>query len=295
MEQSYSSFEDLGFFGYSTGSLEALTYLSPTSCFTVLDQISPGQVEKEIVLDESERWPGWATTLPVLHPSFQERLEKEWHLASQVLVNSEWSKEALVEQGVSAAKIAVVPLAYDPPTARPHMAAPPPDRPLRVLWLGTVNLRKGIPYLLKAAKQLLPRNVEIRIVGPLQITEKARAFAPSNVEFVGRVPRDKVSAQYRDADVFVLPTLSDGFAITQLEAMAHGLPVIATPRCGRVVTDGRDGFVVPVRDADRLAAAIATLDDDRDRIASMSQNALQTSQNYTLSHLAQRLREALPA
>ena len=56
--------------------------------------------------------------------------------------------------------------------------------------------------------------------------------------------------------MFVLPTLSDGFAITQLEAMAHGLPVVATPNCGRVVTDGEDGLIVPPADADALASAI---------------------------------------
>jgi len=69
----------------------------------------------------------------------------------------------------------------------------------------------------------------------LGITPQAVATAPANVEFRGRVTRDRATREYLVADAFVLPTLSDGFAITQLEAMAHGLPVIVTPNCGAVV------------------------------------------------------------
>jgi glycosyltransferase involved in cell wall biosynthesis len=103
------------------------------------------------------------------------------------------------------------------------------------------------------------------------------------------VPRDKTSEYYRWADVFVLPTVSDGFALTQLEAMAHGLPVIATPNCGRVVNDGEDGFLVPARDAEALADAIATLSDDRDRIQNMARRALSTAQEYTINRVADEL------
>jgi glycosyltransferase involved in cell wall biosynthesis len=79
-----------------------------------------------------------------------------------------------------------------------------------------------------------------------------------------------------------LPTISDGFAITQLEAMAHGLPVITTPNCGQVVTDGVDGFIVPVRDSQALADAIARLDGDRPLLRTMSANTLLTVQKYDL-------------
>jgi glycosyltransferase involved in cell wall biosynthesis len=82
--------------------------------------------------------------------------------------------------------------------------------------------------------------------------------------------------------VFVLPTLSDGFAITQLEAMAHGLPVVTTPNCGRVVTDGVDGFIVPARDSRALADALVRLDSDRSLLREMSRNALQTVKRYDL-------------
>ena len=74
--------------------------------------------------------------------------------------------------------------------------------------------------------------------------------------FHGRTGRDEAAAWYERSDVFVLPTISDGFALTQIEAMAHGLPVITTPNCGAVVMDGVDGYIVPSRDSAALAQAV---------------------------------------
>jgi glycosyltransferase involved in cell wall biosynthesis len=162
-----------------------------------------------------------------------------------------------------------------------------------VLWLGSVVLRKGIPYLVEAARTLTAADIEVTVAGPIGITDEAVARAPDNVTFVGAVPRDRVSALYRAADVFVLPTLSDGFGITQVEAMAHGCPVIATPNCGRVVTDGEDGYVVPPRDAEAIAEALRGLVQDRDRVKRMAKVARATAQNYTLDAYARRLLGAL--
>jgi glycosyltransferase involved in cell wall biosynthesis len=155
--------------------------------------------------------------------------------------------------------------------------------------LGSVLLAKGIPYLMEAARKLEEAPIRFSIVGPIHITEQAVASAPSNVTFVGRVSRDETADWYRRADVFVLPTLSDGFAITQIEAMSHGLPVIATPNCGRVVTEGEDGFLVPPRDVDALVDALATFIDTPSRIGAMSKRALETSQTFTLDRVASRL------
>jgi glycosyltransferase involved in cell wall biosynthesis len=109
---------------------------------------------------------------------------------------------------------------------------------------------------------------------------------------LGRITRDHLQHIYRQAHVFVLPTLSDGFAITQLEALSHGLPVVATPNCGRVVTNEVDGLIVPARDGAALAEALARLDADRHRLRWMSSNALLTASKYDLpsnSRLIQKL------
>ena len=278
------------FFGYDTGSLEVLRFLSATDCFTILDQMDPARVEKELVLEEIERWPGWADVKPVLYEPYQERRQKEWELASAVVVNSEWSKEALIKQGVSGEKIHVVPLVYEPPTTLSNENKNNSgDEPLRVLWLGRVNLRKGIQYLVEAADTLKDEPITFNVVGPLKITEKAIRQAPSNMTFSGRVSRDETTDYYQQADVFVLPTLSDGFAITQLEAMAHNLPVVTTPNCGRVVTDGDDGWVIPPRDAEALAQKLVCCVENRSQVREMAQAARSTSEQYSLENVADHL------
>src|SRR5439155_12932216 len=78
-------------------------------------------------------------------------------------------------------------------------------------------------------------------------------------------------------------------AITQIEAMAHGLPVLTTPNCGAVVDHGRDGLIVSAGDAQALAAAIAAFDDDRGRVAAMSEAALAKSRQFSLAAYAARL------
>lgn len=286
------------FFGFSTGSLEVLADLQDRDVLTVVDQVSPGPIEYDIVMEEIERWPDWVSHPPCEAPALQRRVAAEWEAASLVLVNSEWSRSAIVEQGVPDEKIIVVPGAYELPRemeSRSEASSSAADGPLRVLWLGSVVLRKGIPYLVEAARMLEAADVEVTVAGPIGITETAVRNAPANVTFVGEVPRDRVSALYRAADVFVLPTLSDGFGITQVEAMAHGCPVVATPNCGRVVTDGEDGFVVAPRDAEALADALRTLAEDRERVGQMGTVARRTAQDYTLDAYADRLLNAIRA
>ena len=113
------------------------------------------------------------------------------------------------------------------------------------------------------------------------------------MKILGRVTRDQLSAIYRRAHVFVLPTISDGFAVTQLEAMAHGLPVVTTRNCGEVVTDGVDGLLVPARDSQALADALARLNDDRGLLSAMSANALMTVLRYDLPSNARLINESV--
>jgi glycosyltransferase involved in cell wall biosynthesis len=269
------------FFGFNTNSLETLELLKAKNIFTVVDQIDPGLVEEEMILEESARWPGWEKIPGRLPEEYWQRLHQEWDLADAILVNSEWSREALVRQGVAGKKIMVVPLAIE----LGHLNSMQPVHPsgqLKVIWLGSVILRKGIQYLIEAARLLLGENIEFILAGPVGISRQVVDTFPSNVKVIGRVTRDQLSMIYQQGHVFALPTVSDGFAITQLEAMSHGLPVVVTPNCGRVVTDGFDGLVVPARDGLALAKALARLNADRELITEMSRNALETVKNYDL-------------
>lgn len=252
---------DDALFVYNTGALEALQLARRRQVVAVVGQIDPAEAEYARVLTECRRFPEWATAVPDIPAAYWQRMRAEWDAADLVLVNSEWSRQGLLAQGVPEHKLVVAPLAYE---ARPggRRSAEEVRRgrgtagETRVLFLGEASLRKGIHYLFEAARALRGRPVRFDVVGPVAVPDARLSEAPSNIHVHGPVAREEAPEWFARADVFVLPTISDGFALTQLEALAHGVPVIATEACGEVVTHGHDGFRIQSGSAEALIDAL---------------------------------------
>lgn len=279
------------FFGYDTASLEIINYLKNEGIRCYLDQTDPCRTEIELVREESDSWPNWQDFDLEVPDVFYDRHAAEWEAADQVIVNSTFSRRALIEQGVPGQKITVIPLAFTPQVSSQKMRSDPYSRarPLRVLFLGQITLRKGIQYLIQAAGRLLSEPVVFDIVGNPGIREHVLAGAPANMTFHGPVPINATTDWYQESDLFILPTLSDGFAITQLEAMAAGLPVIATENCGEVVTNGEDGQIVPIRDSDAIVEAIQSYLSDPELLRRHADAAVIKSRQFSLDVLYQNL------
>lgn len=278
------------FFAYDTGALEVIEYLRECGIASVVSQMDPNRVEATLVRREAERWAGWQHSPIEVPEKYFRRREQEWALADRILVNSEFCRQALIKQGVPNNKLVVVPLCYEPGPWRPSCDRPPrKNGHLRVLFLGQVILRKGIQYLIKAARLLRTEPVHFDVVGPISISRSAIASSPENVVFRGAVRRDQAIEWYCKSDLFVLPTLSDGFGIAQLEAMSTGLPVIATPCCGEVVTDGTDGFIVAPGSAEALAQTIHRYLSDKELLRAHGEAAYRKSRDFTLDRLANNL------
>lgn len=160
------------------------------------------------------------------------------------------------------------------------------------LFAGAVSVGKGIPYLLRAWRELALPNARLRIVGGINDRNMRllRDRADSGVEWIGNVPRSEMLRQYHEADVFIFPSLSESFGRVVSEAMACALPVITTPAAGSVVRDGVDGFIVPLRDVAALRHRIRLLYDDRELRARMGQGAREhVTQHYTWDQYERRL------
>jgi glycosyltransferase involved in cell wall biosynthesis len=286
---------------YSYTALEPFRHAKSRGWKTVLMQIDPGPEEEKIVAEEAARVPHLAGYWQSAPAEYWVSWRKECDLADRIVVNSKWSQEGLIRSGVASEKLLVIPLAYEPPRVASERFTEPrlhrrcPDRftnerPLRVLFLGQVNLRKGIARLLDAARMLRDEPVEFWIVGPVQFANATAKVGDARVKCFGPVTRSQAAEKFRAADVFILPTLSDGFAITQLEAQAHGLPIMASRFCGAVVESGRNGILLEEPSAECIAAAI------RDCIADPSQlrnlaAASRLANEFTIDALAQRLQE----
>jgi glycosyltransferase involved in cell wall biosynthesis len=108
------------------------------------------------------------------------------------------------------------------------------------------------------------------------------------VTWFGPVTHKQAGEYYRDADVFILPTLSDGFAITQLEAQAYRLPIIASRRCGEVVQDHVNGLLLSDPGNEAIESAIRFCLAHPKELARLSQHATHR-EGYNISRLSQRL------
>ena len=285
---------------YSYAALEPFRYAKSRGWKTVLVQIDPGPEEERIVAKEVARVPELAGRWQPAPAEYWASWREECSLADAIVVNSKWSREGVVRSGVPREKLAVISLAYETPEvgyrqsemtrAQLYPAQFTRERPMRVLFLGRVNLRKGVARLLEAAKILRDAPVEFWMVGPVQIPNAETLAKNARVKWFGAVARNQAWENYRAADVFILPTLSDGFAITQLEAQAHGLPIISSRSCGGVVESGRNGIILEEPNAVSIANAI------RDCIANPSRlqqfaAASRLPDEFTIDALAQRLQE----
>lgn len=216
--------------------------------------------------------------------------KEEALLADLVLAASPYVREGLIELGLDAQRIAVVPYGLD----AGFFNETPAPQPGRALFVGSIGYLKGVPYLAEAARQLAQSGFrgEIRAVGPCA-RELIQRPEFAGLNYIGQVPRTEVKAEFLTADVFVFPTLSDGFGIVLLEAMSAGLPVVCTAHCAGVVEDGRNGFVVPAKDGKALEDSIEQIVSNRSLRAAMSERSLQLSKNYTLAAYRDRLVEAI--
>lgn len=249
-------------FSFSYTARQLLKIANQRGWITVVDQIDPGPEEERIVAREHERYSHVASRWQRAPASYWDNWREELDRCDRVVVNSPWTAECLRTESVDPTKIEVVPLVYVPGGS---VTSNPLDRSAfseqmyektRILFLGQINLRKGIGRLIDAMRLLIDdTRFELTLAGPSDIDESFWSLL-SNVRFVGRLRRSAVMAAYQNADVFILPTLSDGYALTQLEALFYGLPVIASRHCGAAVTDGENGLILPDLNPETIAATI---------------------------------------
>ena len=285
------SAEPLTVFAYSYAAERIFNYARERGWRTVLGQIDPGPSEESILarLGNSANGNRWQHP----PPEYCRKWRLECELADQIVVNSSWSRKELVSEGIPESKIRVIPLAFEPARdAAAFQRAYPPAftaaRPCRVLFLGQINLRKGARELLDAARLLAGKQVEFWFVGPQQLHIPAELRRVSYIKWFGAAPRAEVDRFYREADVFILPTLSDGFGLTQLEAQSWKLPVIASRFCGEVVQHERNGLLLEEVSAQAIANVLSGLLRSPQRLAAMSQNSY-VREDFSLPALASSL------
>jgi len=232
--------------------------------------------QRQILLDESAR-----TGVRLESPGdwIVEREEREYEICDRLCVLSTFALRSFVEAGVPAGKLAVLPLGVDARAFRPsrEILAERQRRirsgaPLRVILAGTICFRKGLYDFEKIARAVDPRRFQFQLIGSVA-SEAAKFMSklPSTVEIVPRQPQAKLPQCYAGGDLFMLPTLEDGFAVVLTQASAGGLPILATTNSAApdFVRDGQNGWVLPIRDPDAFIDRLRWCDENREEVAEM--------------------------
>lgn len=251
-------------YGMEHSSLASFTAQKRLGGFCLLRQVNVhGRVLAETLRHECEKHPAYVTdyvqTVLGRMEAVIARKELEYGLADRVIANSDYVRRTFLEQGVAEEKVVAVPTGC-PPVADATGRERTTDGPLTFLWVGTVSLRKGAPYLFEAWETLSGSTTPRRLViaGRWEVPVPESIRGRGDVEILGAIDKDTLAQWYARAHVLVLPSLCEGLAHSLLEGLAHGLAVVTTPNsgCGSLVETGRNGFLIPAADTIALREAL---------------------------------------
>jgi glycosyltransferase involved in cell wall biosynthesis len=280
---------------WSGVSLELLSVPSLTATATLLMRGSSHIRTQDRLLREEERRVG----VPMDRPSewMIGRETDEYACADRIVVLSSFARRTFLEEGCDPEGLSVLPLGVDVDAFRATPAASDARTArilgggrLRVLYVGALSFRKGLLDLVRAAELLRGEAVEFTLVGPrMAESEPLLATAGANVRVLPKRPQAELPAVYAAADLFVFPTIEDGFGMVLTQAKAAGLPILTTENCAGsdLVTDGRDGWIVPIRDAQALADRLRWCTAHRPALADMARTVEAADQPRSWDRVAE--------
>jgi len=192
---------------------------------------------------------------------------------------SEFVKESLLKLGINEDKIFVVPFGVDinkfKPIEKKH------NETFKVAFSGNVNKRKGIPFLIRAWKELNLKNAELHIYGRIypEVKNYLKDAKKYNIFLHGFTKNIEKVLPYHD--IYVFPSLLEGSAKSIYEALACGLPVITTKNSGSIVEDGKEGFIIPTCNVEAIKEKILYFYKNRKKIKELGLNARKKAEKYT--------------
>jgi glycosyltransferase involved in cell wall biosynthesis len=283
-----------GVYAYEDGAEFSFREARRRGLATLYDlPIGHWRAARTLLLDEAAREPEWAATLSGNQDSAakNERKDAELALADVVFVASAYTRRTLSEAADFKGTVIVVP--YGAPTFQPGLPAEPPGhgKKLRVLFVGSLGQRKGLSYLFAACRALRSA-VTLTVIGrkptePCTVLDRELR----DVRWIPSRPHQEILAEMAAHDVFVFPSLFEGFGLVLLEAMAMGLPVITTAHTAGpdLITDGVEGFIVPIRDNAAIAEKLELLHREPARRAEMARRARLRAREFTWENYEETL------
>lgn len=204
------------------------------------------------------------------------------------IVPSKYVKDVLVRNNVDSNKIHVIPFGFD--IKRKYNYDRNTTENVKFLFVGNLSLRKGVNTLIEAWQDKCFESDKLILCG--RETKKVKKIINKyNNKNIIRTGHVDVSQYLSSADIFVFPTNMEGSAKAIYEAMGNGLPVITTKNAGSIITNNKDGLIIPNNDSTELKTAMISLKTDLHKRLSVSRNAYRTIQHYTWDIYAEKVIE----
>jgi glycosyltransferase involved in cell wall biosynthesis len=216
----------------------------------------------------------------------RSREQREYELAQRVVVLSSFARDTFVAEGVDPARMRLLLLG-----ANTEAFSPTPDiiesrcqrilsgEPLRVLYVGALSLRKGLLDAAAIARKLRTNRFRFRFIGPVlvearQVTNELKQIA----EVLGKKPQRELPTWYSTGDIFIFPTLEDGFPVALAQAQAAALPILTTPNGSGpdLISEGETGWVLPIRSPEAFVERLLWCDTNRSALAEMVRRLYRT-------------------
>jgi glycosyltransferase involved in cell wall biosynthesis len=223
-----------------------------------------------------------------------DRWAEEARLADHIIVSSEFSRRSVISQGFPSARTYCIPYGTDlktfTPAPRSHGSLP-----FTVLFVGSKVARKGLHILLETWSRLRPKNARLRIAGANSRDCRILDAFPGIAEELPRLSRSELVNEFQQADLFVMPSLAEGFGHVYLEALACGTPVLGTQNT--VVPDlldlGNCGFSVEAGNADQLATVLDSVLSRPSQLRDMRRVARRVAELHSWSRFRQQIQRTL--
>jgi len=288
-------------YAYEDGALATFTQAKKLGLKCIYDlPIAYWETVKKLMKEEAERLPQWAVTLGGGIKDSAEKLEiktRELELADVVVGPCNFVMDSLPEWSKDKQ---IIRSPFGSPEMNHHQQEEvnnnkSTNRPLRVLFAGSMGQRKGLGDLFNAIKKLNTANVELVVMGSMLAPPEFYRSQLQNFTHEGGRPHAKVLELMRSCDVFCLPSIVEGRALVMQEAMSQGLPLIITPNTGGddLIMEGVTGFLVPTQSPEAIAEKIAWFLDNRKAIPVMGRMAKEKAKEYTWAGYGDKIVKSL--
>ena len=250
---------------WSGAGVEAFAAAKRRGMLMVLERGSTHIAAQNEILRDA--YAQWDVPVAPIDARLIDRELSEYEHADLIVTGSAHARASFIDRGIASTRVVANPYGVDLKRFHPRSPSARPNKGGRILFVGEIGIRKGVPWLLDAIA-LLPPAWELHLVGPLApgMRDVLARRPTARVVLRGVLSGQALADAYREADIFCLPSIEEGFGMVILQAMASGVPVVASAATGGpdVGQHGRDILLVPPADTAALAEALGGLIHDSD-------------------------------